>query len=226
MPVKKSCINDRTDEELKCYNEAKWYKLKNKSYTATSELGGTLEILSIDITDEEIIFNYNTRGLIGEEALILMRQNNGEFNYFYPEKTETKGLSSTENKMIFYRKNNMSASSTSYNISLSDTSDMLDDISKDEFTMLFGKKNGTSFIGDGIIFDIPDKITNKIIVKNIQIIDVDSDNNTIKELNGNEVDDNNMFDKIDDDNSLFENINGGSKITLEEYLSSSYELLI
>lgn len=217
LPVKKSFINDRTDEELKCYNEAKWYKLKNKSYTATSELGGTLEISSIDITDEEIIFNYNTQGLIGEEALILMRQNNGEFNYFYPEKTETKGLSSTENKMIFYRKNNMSASSTSYNISLSDTSDMLDDISKDEFTMLFGKKNGTSFIGDGIIFDIPDKITNKIIVKNIQIIDVDSDNNTIKELDGNEVDDNNMFDKIDDDNSLFENINGKSKITLEEY---------
>ena len=221
LPVQKSFINDRNDEELKYYNEAKWYKLENKSYTATSELGGTLTISSIDITDEEITFYYNTKGLIGEEALILMRQNNGEFNYFYPEKTETKGLSSNENKMVFYRKNNNSASSTSNNISISDISNMLDDISKDEFTMLFGKKNGTSFTGDGISLDIPDKITNKIIVKNIQIIDVDPDNTNddsiIKELDGNEDDDNVIFDEINDNDSLHEDINETSKITLEEY---------
>ena len=194
LPVQKTFIDDRSNEEMEYYNNAKWYKLENKSYKATSELGGTLEISSIDITDEEITFNYNIQGLIGEEALILMRQNNGEFNYFYPEKTETKGLSSTENKMTFFRKNNNAIGTTSEKIDISDTSNILDDISKDEFTMLFGKKNGTSFIGDGIELDIPDKITNKISVKNIQIVDVDSgyksekiDNGIIfQELDGNE----------------------------------------
>ena len=92
---KKDYINDRNDEESEYYKNAIWYKLENKKYTATSELGWTLEITSIDITDDTITFNYNTKGLIGEDALILMRKNNGEFNYFYPEKTEIKDLENT-----------------------------------------------------------------------------------------------------------------------------------
>ena len=38
-----------------------------------------------------------------------MRKNNGKFNYFYPEKTEIKGLNSTENKLTFSRTANYSA---------------------------------------------------------------------------------------------------------------------
>lgn len=169
LPVTRNYISDRNDEGLEYYNNAEWYKLENKEYKATSELGGTLKISSIDITDSEIVFHYNTTGLIGEEALILMRKNNGKFNYWYPAKIETKGLSSDENKIVFYRKNNRSAGSNDSDITKDDVLNILEDISKDEFTMLFGKKNGTEFIGNGLELDIPNKITDKIVVKNIKI---------------------------------------------------------
>ena len=171
---KKDYINDRNDEESEYYKNAIWYKLENKKYTATSELGGTLEITSIDITDDTITFNYNTKGLIGEDALILMRKNNGEFNYFYPEKTEIKGLNSTENKMIFNRKSNYASGSFDNSISQEDVQYLLNDISKDESTMLFGKKNGTTFIGNGLVFDVPEKITDKITINNIEIKDLEN----------------------------------------------------
>ena len=220
LPVKKNYINDRTDEELQYYNEAKWYKLENKKYTATSELGGTLEISSIDITENEITFNYDTKGLIGEDALILMRQNNGEFNYFYPEKEEVKGISSNVNKMTFYRKNNNSASSIGYNIKTEDIPNLLDDISKDEFTMLFGKKNGTEFIGDGIGVNIPDKITDENTIKNLQVTDIQSDENYDDIVDNLKNENNTISDQtnnVTDDNSITEDINNQSKLSLEEY---------
>ncbi len=221
LPVKKNYINDRTDEELQYYNEAKWYKLENKKYTATSELGGTLEISGIDITENEITFNYDTKGLIGEDALILMRQNNGEFNYFYPEKEEVKGISSNVNKMTFYRKNNNSASSISYNIKTEDVPNLLDDISKDEFTMLFGKKNGTEFIGDGIGVNIPDKITDENTIKNLYVTDIQSDENYDDIVDNLKNENNTIADQtnnnVTDDNSITEDINNQSKLSLEEY---------
>ena len=167
LPIKKEFLNDRNGEEEDHYNNVKWYKLENKKFVATSELGGTLEITSIDITDDKIIFNYNTKGLIGEDNLILMRSNIGEYNLFYPEKIEEKGLSSNENKMIFARTNNTAACNMSFNIPMEEKGDLLNDISKDEFTMLFGKENGTQIIGDGLIIDVPNKITDKVSIWNL-----------------------------------------------------------
>ena len=219
LPIKKNYINDRNDEEYKYYKNATWYKLENKKYTATSELGGTLEITNIDITDDTITFYYNTKGLIGEDDLILMRKNNGEFNYFYPEKTEIKGLNSNENKLTFSRKNNQSSGTFGYNISQKDVSSLLNDISKDEFTMLFGKKNGTEFIGNGLIFDIPDKITDKISIKNIEITDlenIDLDNNTTKT---NVNDNNNLFEEIQNENNT---VDTDSNETNEQFTLKQY----
>ena len=167
LPIKKEFLNDRNGEEEDHYNNVKWYKLENKKFVATSELGGTLEITSIDITDDKIIFNYNTKGLIGEDNLILMRSNIGEYNLFYPEKIEEKGLSSNENKMIFARTNNTAACNMSFNIPMEEKGDLLNDISKDEFTMLFGKENGTQIIGDGLIIDVPNKITDMVSIWNL-----------------------------------------------------------
>ena len=222
LPIKKDYINDRNDEETEYYKNATWYKLENKKYTATSELGGTLEITSIDITDDTITFNYNTKGLIGEDALILMRKNNGEFNYFYPEKTEIKGLNSNENKLTFSRTANYSAGTFGYGIKQKDIPTILNDISKDEFTMLFGKKNGTQFIGNGLIFDIPNKITDKITISNIEIKDLE--NTTPDYLNtgyNNTNDyDNSLFEAVETENTVYDetdSVEAKTELTLEQY---------
>lgn len=47
LHIKKEFLNDRNGEEEDLYNNVKWYKLENKKFVATSELGGTLEITSI-----------------------------------------------------------------------------------------------------------------------------------------------------------------------------------
>lgn len=222
LPIKKDYINDRNDEESEYYKNAIWYKLENKKYTATSELGGTLEITSIDITDDTITFNYNTKGLIGEDVLVLMRKNNGEFNYFYPEKTEIKGLNSTENKLTFSRTDNYSAGTFGYGIKQKDIPTILNDISKDEFTMLFGKKNGTQFIGNGLIFDIPNKITDKITISNIEIKDLE--NTTPDYLNtgyNNTNDyDNGLFEAVETENTVYDetdSVEAKTELTLEQY---------
>lgn len=219
---KKDYINDRNDEESEYYKNAIWYKLENKKYTATSELGGTLEITSIDITDDTITFNYNTKGLIGEDALILMRKNNGEFNYFYPEKTEIKGLNSTENKLIFNRKSNYASGSFDNAISQEDVQYLLNDISKDEFTMLFGKKNGTTFIGNGLVFDVPEKITDKITINNIEIKDLENttQNGSNTGYTNNNDYDSGLFEAVEtentvDDEEAFDETE--NEFTLEQY---------
>ena len=199
LPIKKEFLNDRNGEEEERYNNVKWYKLENKKFVATSELGGTLEITSIDITDDKIIFNYNTKGLIGEDNLILMRSNIGEYNLFYPEKVEEKGLSSNENKMIFARTNNTSACNMSFNIPMEEEGDLLNDISKDEFAMLFGKENGTQIIGDGLIIDVPNKITDKVFIENINTKDISG---TWYEKGKN---DDRLFSAIDDSNTSDDN---------------------
>lgn len=217
LPIKKDYINDRNDEESEYYKNATWYKLENKKYTATSELGGTLEITNIDITDDTITFNYNTKGLIGEDALILMRKNNGEFNYFLPEKTEIKGLNSNENKLTFSRKNNHSAGIFGNGIAQDDLPTLLNDISKDEFTMLFGKKNGTTFIGNGLVFDMPDKITDKITINNIEIKDLENTNDLNNGNNNTNDYDSDLFNAVETENTISNLDETESELTLEQY---------
>lgn len=209
LPIKKEFLNDRNGEEEDLYNNVKWYNLENKKFVATSELGGTLEITSIDITDDKIIFNYNTKGLIGEDDLILMRNNIGKYNLFYPEKVEEKGLSSNENRMIFARTNNTAAYTMSFNIPMEEEGDLLNDISKDEFTMLFGKENGTQIIGDGLMIDVPNKITDKVSIENINTEDI-SGTWYEKEKN-----DDRLFSAIDDSNTSDNNFGAGDTNSVE-----------
>ena len=185
LPVEKTYLDDRNEEDVEYCKSIKWYKLENKKYQANSYLGGTLEISNIEITDQKIIFSCKVDGLIGEEQLIVMRKNGSEFNYVIPEEYEIKENSTNEYEITFNRKATSQIGVITNN---DEEKAILDDISKDEFTMLFGKKNGTKFIGNGLELEIPEKITKEITIKNIKIEEFEE----IKEEN-----DDGLFEIID-----------------------------
>lgn len=164
MQTKSTFFSDRTNEEKEAYYKAKWYPLKegDKKYTATNNNGGVFEINKITIDDEKINFYFNKKGIFGETSYIDLRVNDGTMNYICPIKDEVKGLTSDENKIVFNRDG-------SYSAGLGIKDGMLDDLSKVEFTMLFGDVD--EIIGEPIIVNVPEQSNEKIKIDNVKIID-------------------------------------------------------
>ena len=164
MQTKSSFFSDRTNEEKEAYYKAKWYPLKegDKKYTATNNNGGVFEINKITVDDEKIEFYFNKKGLFGETSYVDLRTNDGTLNYICPIKDEIKNLTSDENKITFRRDLWLSAGT---NIK----DGMLDDLSKVEFTLLFGDVD--EIIGDPMTINIPEQMKQKAKINNIKIND-------------------------------------------------------
>ena len=168
MQTKSTFFSDRTNEEKEAYYNAKWYPLKDgeQQYEATNNNGGTFSINKITIDDDNIFFYFDKKGIFGETSYIDLRVNNGTMNYICPVKVEEKGLTSDENKITFNR--NLFGSA-----GLGIKDGMLDDLSKVEFTMLFGDVD--QIIGDPLIIDIPEQTNEKVKIDNIKINDTKSE---------------------------------------------------
>ncbi len=168
VPIRTGIYNDRNDEEQKAYNKAKWYPIVEgeTKYTAKSGLGGTFTINKITIDDENINFYYDQQGLIGNEFKILIRNNNGTMNYIHSSKEERKELNSDENKITFARYGGMNAGANIVKGEL----DNIKDISKYEFTLLFGSQN--KIIGKEVELTIPEEDKNIDTFENIQISNI------------------------------------------------------
>lgn len=167
MQTKSTFFSDRTNEEKEAYYKAKWYPLKEgeEQYVATNNNGGTFTINKITIDDENIVFYFDKKGIFGETSYIDLRVNNGTMNYICPTKIEEKSLTSDENKIIFSR--------DSFGAGLNIRDGMLDDLSKVEFTMLYGDVD--KIIGDPLIIDIPEQSNEKVKIQNIKINDTISE---------------------------------------------------
>lgn len=167
MQTKSTFFSDRTNEEKEAYYKAKWYPLKEgeEQYIATNNNGGTFTINKITIDDENIVFYFDKKGIFGETSYIDLRVNNGTMNYICPTKIEEKSLTSDENKIIFSR--------DSFGAGLNIRDGMLDDLSKVEFTMLYGDVD--KIIGDLLIIDVPEQSNEKVKIQNIKINDTISE---------------------------------------------------
>lgn len=167
MQTKSTFFSDRTNEEKEAYYKAKWYPLKEgeEQYVATNNNGGTFTINKITIDDENIVFYFDKKGIFGETSYIDLRVNNGTMNYICPTKIEEKSLTSDENKIIFSR--------DSFGAGLNIRDGMLDDLSKVEFTMLYGDVD--KIIGEPLIIDIPEQSNEKVKIQNIKINDTISE---------------------------------------------------
>lgn len=167
MQTKSTFFSDRTNEEKEAYYKAKWYPLKEgeKQYVATNNNGGTFTINKITIDDENIVFYFDKKGIFGETSYIDLRVNNGTMNYICPTKIEEKSLTSDENKIIFSR--------DSFGAGLNIRDGMLDDLSKVEFTMLYGDVD--KIIGAPLIIDVPEQSNEKVKIQNIKINDTTSE---------------------------------------------------
>ena len=169
VPIETTMFNDRNNEEAEEYKKVKWYPLvegENK-YSATSSLGGTLEIENIKIDENYITFYYNKKGLIGNDSLIILRKNNGQMNYIYPTEIEEKGINSTENKAIFSR--SLDGVAGLNTISLQDLDKNLENI---EFALLYGSRS--KIIAEEFIIQIPEQDNQTAKIDNIEIVDIDS----------------------------------------------------
>ena len=164
LQTKSTFFSDRTNEEKEAYYKAKWYPLKegDKKYTATNKNGGVFEINKITIDDEKINFYFNKKGIFGETSYVDLRVNDGTMNYICPIKDDIKGLTSDENKIVFNRDG-------SYSAGLGIKDGMLDDLSKVEFTMLFGDVD--EIIGEPLIVNVPEQSNEKIKIDNVKISD-------------------------------------------------------
>ena len=167
MQTKSTFFSDRTNEEKEAYYKAKWYPLKEgeEQYIATNNNGGTFTINKITIDNENIVFYFDKKGIFGETSYIDLRVNNGTMNYICPTKIEEKSLTSDENKIIFSR--------DSFGAGLNIRDGMLDDLSKVEFTMLYGDVD--KIIGDPLIIDVPEQSNEKVKIQNIKINDTISE---------------------------------------------------
>ena len=169
VPIETTMFNDRNNEEAEEYKKVKWYPLvegENK-YSATSSLGGTLEIENIKIDENYITFYYNKKGLIGNDSLIILRKNNGQMNYIYPTEIEEKGINSTENKAIFSR--SLDGVAGLNTISLQDLDKNLENI---EFALLYGSRS--KIIAEEFIIQIPEQDNQTAKIDNIETVDIDS----------------------------------------------------
>lgn len=164
MQTKSTFFSDRTNEERDAYYKAKWYPLKEgeQEYSETNNNGGTFTVNKITIDDDNIIFYFDKKGIFGNTSYIDLRVNNGTMNYLCPSKVEVKSLTSDENKITFKRNLYGAAG-------LGIKDGMLDDLSKVEFTMLFGDVD--EIIGEPLIIDIPEQTNEKVRIDNVKIND-------------------------------------------------------
>lgn len=167
IPIETTMFNDKNNEEADEYKKVKWYPLvegQNK-YSATSSLGGTLEINNIKIDENYITFYYNKKGLIGNDSLIILRKNNGTMNYIYPLREEINGINSTENKVVFSRNLFGIAGLNVY--SLEDLDKNLENV---EFALLYGSKS--KIIAEEFKIQIPKQDNQTAEIDNIKIMDL------------------------------------------------------
>ena len=155
--------NGKTQEE-EMYDKATWYPIKsdNKTYTATSGLGGDFIIQKIDINDENITFYYDENGCIGDEWKILMRQKIDDMNYVFPVEEQIKGVNSNENKIVFSRNPNLATGLNLDKVSF-------DNIDNLEFTLLFGCT--TENIGNSAELQVPTQDEQTAKINHLEIID-------------------------------------------------------
>lgn len=190
IPIKSRIYNDRTNEESEMYNKATWYPLTegDKKYSASSDLGGILEINNIKIDEGHITFSYTKNGIVENGiTYVLIRNKNKAMNYVCPSNQDE----SNSGEITFSR--DLFGSS-----GLGIYEGMLDNIDDLEFTLLFG--NVTEY--DGVPFEasIPELSTQKLDIENINrtktntiiikfdfnskdytyIIDYDNDDNILK----------------------------------------------
>lgn len=169
-PVKSRIFEDRNlnengkTEEEEMYNKATWYPVKvgDIKYSAKSGLGGTFTIEKIDANNENIVFNYNQNGSLGDEWKIIIREKIDDMNYIHPVEQEIKGVNSKENKIVFSRNPNMAAGLNLHKMSL----DNLDNL---EFTLLFGCV--TEKVGEPVNLKIPTEDSQTAKINNLEIID-------------------------------------------------------
>ena len=146
------------------YDKATWYPVKsdNKTYNATSVLGGNLIIQNIDINHGNITFYYEENGCLGNEWKVLIREKIDDMNYVFPVEEQIKGVNSNENKIVFSRNASLATGLNLEKISL-------DNIDNLEFTLLFGCT--TENIGNPINLNVPAQDEQIAKISNIQIID-------------------------------------------------------
>lgn len=169
-PVKSRIFEDRNvnengkTEEEEMYNKATWYPVKvgDIKYSTKSGLGGTFTIEKIDANNENIVFNYNENGSLGDEWKIIIREKIDDMNYIHPVEQEIKGVNSKENKIVFSRNPNMAAGLNLHKMSL----DNLDNL---EFTLLFGCV--TEKVGEPVNLKIPTEDSQTAKINNLEIID-------------------------------------------------------
>lgn len=169
-PIKSKIFEDRElnengkTQEEEMYDKATWYPVKsgNKTYTATSGLGGNFIIKNIDINNENITFNYDQNGCLGNEWKILIRQKIDDINYVFPAEEQIKGVNSNENKIVFSRNTNLATGRNLDKVSL-------DNIDNLEFTLLFGCTNES--IGNSVSVDVPTQDEQTAKINNVEIID-------------------------------------------------------
>ncbi|MBP3596487.1 MAG: hypothetical protein J6J60_04095 [Clostridia bacterium] len=157
IPIKSRLYNDRTNEEREMYNKATWYPVVegDKIYSKQSDLGGTLEITNIKIDDENIIFNYNKKGIVENgTGYVLIRNKNMKMNYICSIKQDV----TNSGEVIFGRDLAGAAG-------LEIRQGMLDNIEDLEFTLLFGKV--TEFDGKPFETKMPEFSNQKLKIDNI-----------------------------------------------------------
>ena len=157
IPIKFRLYNDRTNEETEMYNKADWYPLTEGTvnYSKQSDLGGTLEITNIKVDNENIILNYNKKGIVENGiSYVLIRDKSRKMNYICPKKQDE----TNSGEILFKR--DLSGSS-----GLEIREGMLDNIENLEFTILFGKV--TEFEGKPFETTMPEYSNQKLKIDSI-----------------------------------------------------------
>lgn len=157
IPIKSRLYNDRTNEEGEMYNKAIWYPLTEGAVNCfkQSDLGGILEITNIKVDEENIIFNYNKKGIVENgTSYVLIRDKTRKMNYISP-----KNQDETNSGEIVFSRDLYGSSG------LNIREGMLDNIENLEFTILFGKV--TEFEGKPFETVMPEYSNQKLKIDSI-----------------------------------------------------------
>ena len=148
-------FNDRTNEEKNEYKKVQWYPLVEgeNRYSAKSSIGGTFTVEKIEINENNVVFYYETEGLLGNESEIIIRKNDGTMNYIFPTRTEKAGINGTENKIIYSKDISQNAGLNKWRLQ-----DIFDDINNVQFALMYGSKS--KIIADSYTVNIPKQNNN------------------------------------------------------------------
>lgn len=163
IPVRNRMYDDRkTKEEKEKYDEAIWYPLVEgeKKYSATSCLGGTLEIDKIEIDEKNITFHFNKSGIVANnQSYVIIRKNNGSFNYVCAQKQDI----TNSGTIVFPRNQEGLSGAIGFNTDANEYYQMLEKMKNLEFTLLFGIEQEF----EGITFNekIPEQINQNLEIE-------------------------------------------------------------